>query len=196
MVIFDYQNSIIMRQLLLLAITLTWFFTSFSQEFFNTDFNKNKKYIILTNPTVRNLKTIQYLNNARLLAVKTRRMKFAGVYYEGQNYDFGETKKYIEENNLENYFLQEINGDLNEDNLFENNDCSVQLKTVFDNSIGVFFFGGPDIPPGIYEEKNTLSLVTDPARHYFEATFLFHLLGSSRNVTIISFPFCKADPIT
>jgi len=170
-----------MKRLLFLIISVTLYFGAFSQDFFNTEFNKRKKYIILTNPTVGNLKTIQYLVNARLLEVKQSKYMFVGVYYTGQNYDFGETKKYIEENHLENYFLQEIKGELNDKNLYGTNDCSEQLKKVFDNSVGIFFFGGPDIPPSLYGEENTLSVVTDPARHYFETTFLFHLLGGFCN---------------
>ena len=176
-----------MKRTITLLVTLLFVFSGFSQDFFNTDFDKHKEYIILTNPTVWNIKTIQYLNNALLLDVPTKKMKFVGVYYNEQNYDFGETKKYIEDNNLKNFFLHEIKGELNEDNLFRNNEVSVQLKKVFDNSIGVFFFGGPDIPPEVYEEKNTTSVVTDPERHYFETTFLFHLLGSSRNENFIAY---------
>jgi hypothetical protein len=36
-----------------------------------------------------------------------------------------------------------------------------ELKFVFRNSVGIFFFGGPDIPPAVYGEENTLSVVTD-----------------------------------
>lgn len=176
-----------MKRTLIFLISLIFVFTGFSQDFFETDFNKRKKYIVLTNPTVHNLKTIQYLVNAKLLDVNTRKMKFVGVYFEDQKYDFNQTKEYINENNLENFFLQKITGNLTENNLFENNTVSVQLKTVFDNSVGIFFFGGPDIPPGIYQEGNTLSVVTDPKRHYFETTFLFHLLGGSRNENFIAF---------
>ncbi len=171
-----------MKRTLLFLSALLWVLPLFSQNFFDTDFNTRKKYIILTNPTVRNLQTIQYLKNAGLLDIRKRKMKFVGVYYEGQNYDFSKTKAYIDEQNMENFFLHEIRGELNENNLFHENDCTPQLKNVFENSIGVFFFGGPDIPPGVYEEENTLSVVTDPGRHYFETTFLFHLLGSSRNL--------------
>ena len=176
-----------MKSTLIVLFTLIFAFSSFSQDFFDTDFNKRKEYIILTNPTVRNIKTIQYLNNARLLDINSKKMKFAGVYYDEQNYDFSKTKTYIEENNLKNFFLQEIKGELNENNLFRNNEVSVQLKKVFDTSVGILFFGGPDIPPGVYEEENTTSVVTDPERHYFETTFLFHLLGSSRNENFIAF---------
>lgn len=156
-------------------------FQTFAQDFFTQNFNKRKEYIILTNPTVQNLKTIRYLVRSHLLGINTRKVKFVGVFYSGQKYDFKKTNKYIENNDLKNFFLQEVSGHLNENNLFKENDCSTLLETIFENSIGVFFFGGPDIPPGIYGEKNTLSVVSDPGRHYFETTFLFHLLGSSRN---------------
>ena len=180
-VIFGFHKLINMKRLILIQVFIQFFLCGFSQDFFNTDFNHRKKYIILTNPTVGNLKTIQFLVNADLLDVNSRKAKFVGVYYEKQNYDFKETKKFIEKNHLENFYLQEIKGELNEKNLFQQNDCTEQLKKVFENSVGVFFFGGPDIPPGEYGEENTLSVVTDPGRHYFETTFLFHLLGGYWN---------------
>jgi len=181
-----------MKRFLLLLVAIACFLGGFSQDFFNTDFNKKKHYIILTNPTVGNLKTIQFLVNAELLDVSNRKTSFVGVYYEGQDYDFNETKQYIETNHLENFYLHEIKGELNEDNLFQQNDCTAQLRKVFDNSVGVFFFGGPDIPPGVYGEENTLSVVTDPERHYFETTFLFQLLGGFRNEDFV--PFLKEKP--
>lgn len=176
-----------MKRALFLLIAIGFLLQASSQDFFNTEFRKSKKYIILTNPTVQNLKTIRYLVNAHLLDIKKNKMQFVGVYFEDQNYDFAATLKYIEENKLKNFHLQAISGELNEGNLFEENDCTPQLRKVFDNSIGVFFFGGPDIPPGVYDEENTLSVVTDPERHYFETTFLFHLLGGYRNTEFEAF---------
>ena len=181
-----------MKRLLFLATFVVVFLGSFSQDFYNTDFNKRKNYVILTNPTVDNLKIIRFLVNADLLDINLRKMKFVGVYYTGQNYDFNETKRYIDNNKLEDFYLQEIKGELNEKNLFQENDCTGQLRKVFDNSVGVFFFGGPDIPPGVYGEENTLSVVTDPGRHYFETTFLFHLLGGYWNEEFV--PFLKDKP--
>jgi putative glutamine amidotransferase len=181
-----------MKKVILIQVYLIFSLGVFSQDFFNTDFNKRKKYIILTNPTVNNLKTIQFLENADLLDINTSKTKFVGVYFEGQNYDFDETKLYIENNKLENFFLHEIKGELNENNLFQQNDCSDDLRKIFVNSIGVFFFGGPDIPPGVYGEENTLSEITDPGRHYFETTFLFHLLGGYWNEDFE--PFLKEKP--
>jgi len=186
------KNSDTMKRTLFLIISLLIVFGAYSQDFFNTDFNKKKKYIILCDPTVQRIKTIQYLTNANLLSVKKNKVKFVGVYYSEQKYDFNETKKYIEENELDNFFLHEISGDLNETNLYQTNDVSEQLKKVFDSSIGIFFFGGWDIPPAIYGEENTRSEVHTAARHYYEATFLYHLLGGSQNENAI--PFLNERP--
>lgn len=166
-----------MKRLLLLLLLSVLVFSGWGQHFFNTDFNKKKKYIILCDPRVDRIETIQYLSDAKLLKVNSNQVKFVGVYFEDQKYDFSKSKKYIEEKQLDNFFLHEIKGELNENMLYQSNDISEQLKKVFDNSIGIFFFGGPDIPPAIYGEENTKSVVTDPQRHFYEATFLFHLLG-------------------
>ena len=170
-----------MKKILLVCIGICLVWNVSAQDFFRNDFNKHKKYIILTNPTVRNIQTIQYLINADLLDINYKKSKFVGVYYENQNYDFGQTRQYIEESGLKNFYLHEVRGNLNENNLFKENNCSADLKTIFENSVGIFFFGGPDIPPAIYGEENTRSVVTDPQRHFFEATFLFHLLGGFQN---------------
>lgn len=176
-----------MKRTFLLLISLLFVFNAFSQDFFNTEFNQRKKYVILCNPTVNRIKTIQYLTNANLLRVKTNKVKFVGVYYKGEKQDYSATKQYISEHKLNNFFLHEIKGELNENNLYQKNDVSEQLKKVFDHSIGVFFFGGWDIPPAIYGEENTRSEVHTPARHYYEATFLYHLLGGFQNEDYVPF---------
>jgi putative glutamine amidotransferase len=173
--------------LLFLLITILFVFNGYAQHFFENNFDKTKKYIILANPTIRNIKTIQYLTRQHLLDINKNKIKFVGVYYNEQNYDFVRTKIYIEKNNLRNFFLQEIKGKLNKKTIFRNNELSSLLKIIFNNSVGIFFFGGPDIPPTVYGEENTASVVTDPKRHYFETTFLFHLLGSSHNKNFVAY---------
>ncbi len=181
-----------MKKLFFLLIALIIFSFTQAQDFFNTDFNKHKRYVILCDPTINRIKTIEYLTQHKIFDVNTRKVKFVGVYFEDQHYDFSKTKAYIEEHNLENYHLHEIKGDLNENNLYGNNEISAQLKKVFDNSVGIIFFGGPDIPPAIYGEENTLSVVTDPQRHFYEASFMFHLLGGFQNETFK--PFLSERP--
>ena len=175
------QKNRTMKKIILSILLVSITIFSFSQQFFNEEFNHRKKYLILTNPTVRNIQTMNFLVSRDLLQIRTNKVKFVGIYHEGQNYDFSKTKDYIEKNGLSNYYLHEVKGKLTEDNVFTKNGCSGDIETIFKNSIGVFFFGGPDIPPGIYGEENTLSVVTDPGRHLFEVTTMFHLLGGSQN---------------
>ena len=45
-----------------------------------------------------------------------------------------------------------------------------------------------DIPPGVYGEENSLlTEATTPVRTYYEVSFLFHLIGSSKNPAFIPF---------
>ncbi|PIF02126.1 MAG: hypothetical protein CR996_01575 [Draconibacterium sp.] len=170
-----------MRKFIITLLLFQFIIIVKGQDFFLKDFDHSKEYVLLANPTVHNIQTIQFLLKKHLLRVNRHNTEFVGVYYKNQNYEFHKSQKYIAENHLKNFHLQEITGELNESNIFSTNDCTPLLRKVFENSVGIFFFGGPDIPPGIYKEENTRSIVTDPYRHYYEITFLFHLLGSSRN---------------
>jgi len=182
-----------MKKLLFLILSLLFLSTAYAQDFFNTDFNKKKRYVILCDPTINRIKTIEYLTRHKIFDINARKVKFVGVYFEDQNYDFGKTKAYIEENHLDNYHLHEIKGDLNEEDVFRNNEISAQLKQVFDNSVGIIFFGGPDIQPAIYGEENSRSVVTDPQRHLYESTFMFHLLGGFQNENFKAFLSDRPD---
>lgn len=163
-----------------------------AQDFFREDFSHDKNYVILVNPTVSNIKTVSFLTDKGLFTVDAERTSFVGVYHADQRYDFAQSASYIAENNLKGFFLHEVRGPLNEENLFRENLCSDDFRKIFDNSVGIIFFGGEDIPPSVYGEENWYSSTSDPARHYFEVTFLFHLLGSTRNATFR--PLLMDDP--
>lgn len=151
------------------------------QNFFRENVEPDKKYILLANPTATNLETVNFLVSKGLLKINPRKFHFVGIYYENQNYNFDESLKYIKKNRRTHFKLHELRGNLSENKLFEKNIFTEELKHIFQNSVGIIFFGGPDIPPAVYGEENTLSEVTDPERHYFETTFLFHLLGGFQN---------------
>lgn len=176
-----------MKNLICILLFFAFAIHSSGQNFFREDFEPGKKYLLLANPTTTNLETINFLVNNKLLKVNLQKIHFVGVYYENQNYDFEETRKFIEKNGFNHIKLHEFRGELDKNRLFENNILSEELKLAFQNSAGIIFFGGPDIPPAIYNEQNTRSVVTDPNRHYFETTFLFHLLGSYRNENFTPF---------
>jgi putative glutamine amidotransferase len=127
-----------------------------------------------------------------LLKINPRKINFVGVYHENQDYDFTETSRFIEKSELNYFKLHEIRGDLEENQLFEQNSISNDLNHIFQNSVGIFFFGGADIPPSVYGEENSLSVVTESERHYFETTFLFHLLGGFQNENFT--PYLEENP--
>lgn len=166
-----------MKRISLLLILSFFVLTIHAQDFSPEKFNRRKEYILLTNPTVDNIKTIRYLVSHKILDINQSNVLFIGVYYAGQTYDFKKTADYIANEGISNLTLYKVTGNLNDKNLFGENDCVDQMKKLFQISSGTFFFGGPDIPPAVYGEENTASEVTDPGRHYFETTFLFHLLG-------------------
>ena len=181
-----------MKRIFLIAVALIFSLNLFAQDFFREDFDKKKQYIILTNPTIRNLKTMDYLIDNKLLKINTGKVKFVGVYFDHQKYDFSQTALFLDTADLNGFFLHGIKGELDAGNLFAENTVTNELKKIFENSVGVFFFGGPDIPPQVYNEEDTWSIVTDPERHYFETTFLFHLLGGLRNEEFE--PFLEKNP--
>lgn len=163
-----------------------------AQDFFRNDFNREKEYVLLANPTVKNLETIQFLIKHKLLKVNPGETHFVGIWHQEQQYNFANSIKYIRENELINFDLHEIRTPLEVSELFERNGLTDELQYIFDNTIGIFFFGGPDIPPEIYGEENSSSIVTDPVRHQFECTFLFHLLGGYQDESFD--PFLDQHP--
>ena len=181
-----------MKKFFLLQLFLFCATALFAQDFFRQNFDTGKKYILLADPTTSNIETVNFLVNNGLLDINLRKFNFVGVYAENQNYDFEESLRYIEKNKLDHFKLHAFRDNLDKNRLFETNNYSEELRRVFQNSVGIFFFGGPDIPADVYGEENTFSEVTDPERHYFEVTFLFHLLGGLQNETFE--PFLKKKP--
>jgi len=141
----------------------------------------NNKILVLTHPTVSNLQTFATLVEKGLVDLPDYR--FVGVYYEKERYDFSKTEKFLDTASTlpVDFALHRIEDTLSRDELFTNNSLTDDFKRIFDYSEGVIFFGGPDLPPSTYNEKtNLLTSIYDPHRHYFELSFLFHLLGGKQ----------------
>jgi putative glutamine amidotransferase len=167
-----------------LLITVTLLSVSlFSQDFFRGDFSKDKKYVVLVNPTAGNIGVVTFLLNNGILNTDAEMIDFVGVYHSSQEYDFSKSAEYIDANGLTRFHLHEVNAPLTEEMVYKPNPCSDDFRKIFSNSVGIIFFGGQDIPPAIYGQENWYSETTDPGRHYFEVSFLFHLLGGTRNAT-------------
>jgi putative glutamine amidotransferase len=138
-------------------------------------------YIVIANPTVENIERILFLVQHKIFKVNPGKVKFLGIYHHDQVYDFNKSKELIEAKDLGIFDLQEVTGDITLDSVFKENGCSAAFREIFRKSKGAIFWGGTDMQTEIYGEKNQYSEVTDPARHLFEVSFAFHLLGGSRN---------------
>jgi len=172
---------------LVLAFSLA---SGFAQNFIETDFKPNKTYILLAHPTVLNLETIQFLLKNNIL--KLSDAEFIGVYSAAESYDYNKSVALLKKSEMGRFHLQKIEGEESAAQIYAENGWTKMFRKLFDHSAGIFFFGGPDIQPEIYGQKNLYSEVTDPNRHSFELSLLFHLLGGKQNNAF--FPFMTEKP--
>jgi len=152
----------------------------YSQNFFHESSSnmKNQKILVLTHPTVDNLQSFMKLEQQGLVDLSG--IQIVGVYYKQENYDYSRTKNYLDtlDHSSVRISLHAVKDTLSQYTLFRKNALSDDFYRIFKQSTGVVFFGGPDLPPSIYKENTRLlTNISDPDRHYFEISFLYHLLG-------------------
>lgn len=147
--------------------------------------------LIFVHPTEYNLQLFTYLVDNEIINIEN--LKIIGIYHEKEVYDYSKSISFLENNDYPYIELKEVKEEINSEQLYQKNSCTDTYTDLFKNSNGIFFFGGPDLPPAIYGEKmNLTTRMTDPYRHYFEASFLFHLLGGSQNSEYI--PLLEEKP--
>jgi putative glutamine amidotransferase len=148
--------------------------------------------IVLMHPTVNNIKTFLNLTSKGIFPISVE-SKVLGVYHAKGSYNYAQSINYLREQSISNIKLIEIKDTLLIANLYQKNGASPVFKDIFENSKGIIFFGGPDIPPSTYgESTGLLTEITDVNRHYLELSFLFHLLGGSQDSLYI--PLLQANP--
>lgn len=151
-----------------------------------------KPTIVLMHPTVNNLKTFISLTEQNIFPFPND-ANILGVYHNKGSYNYEQSIQFISELKDSRIKLLGLNGELTPANLFGQNDISDSFKSIFENSKGIIFFGGPDIPPTTFgNPTNLLTEITDVHRHYIELSFLFHLLGGSQNNEYI--PLLEQNP--
>src|SRR5690554_6256760 len=153
---FNHMKSILSAFILLLCFNLS------AQDFFRGNYDKSKSYVLLANPTVANIETVRFLTSNNLLRINNKKVHFVGVYHKDQQYDFIQSINHLRQENIQNIHLHELRKPLAEDQIFQSNDITEEMELLFNHTAGIFFFGGPDIPPSVYGEENTLSVITDP----------------------------------
>lgn len=165
--------------------------TGFSQNFLETGLKPGKTYILLAHPTVQNLETIKFLVDHQIF--RAHNADFVGVFSSEEKYDYSKSINLLEKPEMQKFHLQKVSGKVAMPDIYRQNEWSKQFKQLFDCSVGIFFFGGPDIQPEVYGRKNLYSDVTDPNRHLFELSFLFHLLGGIQNDNFIPYLHFRPD---
>lgn len=138
------------------------------------------KRVLIAHPTVTNINILSTLSTEGLIDLS--KIQLIGLYHTKEKYDYSDSQAVLDTISSLNMYLVELKDSLNPNKLYQENDVSDEFLELFTKSSAAFFFGGPDIPPAIYgEEHNPLTKVYDPYRHYFEASFIYHLLGGYQN---------------
>lgn len=172
------------KNALLLIVLIFTSFSTFAQgeEIWENDEKKKLNNLVLTHPTVSNLKAISNLIAKNMISLSDYRI--IGVYHEKERYEYKASRNYVDTASalsIDVYFHQFVDT-IHPGLLYRENPLTDDYRKIFNHSEGVIFFGGPDLPPEVYNEKTSLyTSIYDPYRHYFELSFLFHLLGGYQN---------------
>jgi putative glutamine amidotransferase len=170
----------------IISVLTLWSCTSPKAEVFVgiDEISAFKPTIVLMHPTVSNLKTFISLTEQDIFPFPSD-AKVIGVYHTSGSYDYSQSAEFLKSLKDTRFGLLSLDGSLNPNNLYKENGCSNAFRAIFENSNGIIFFGGPDMPPATYESQtNLLTSITDVHRHYVELSFLFHLLGGIQNEEI------------
>jgi putative glutamine amidotransferase len=150
------------------------------------DYSLKIPVIVMTHPTLFQVRNIVELYEKDIIPLKS--MVLLGIYHEdeltnpeeAQNYQDAFT--YVQQNRITWVQFRKITGRVEIKDLFRENLWTPQFKEIFSMASGILFTGGMDIPPAVYSQGvSLLSEPTTPARSLYEISFLFHLLGGSRN---------------
>lgn len=127
-------------------------------------------------PSVGSIRALEALRKTGALDVPG--LVVVGVHHAKEATDYEEARAYVRDRKIDWFRFHTVTADLPEEALFRKNACTPEYEKVFRGSDGIVFFGGPDIPPAVYNEPTSqLTAIEDPVRHYFELSAVFHLLG-------------------
>ncbi len=161
------------KAVLIFLIVNILFLPVFAQDFVS---NQDKTKIILVNPGVFYLKSLVYLTDNKIIDIEN--LEYLAVFYEKSEISIDEAKEYVRENNIDYIKFQIVKGDLSPKNLYHKNSCTDSFKKLVNETGGIIFLGGWDLPANVYDQKTSLLTgIHTPNRHYFELSFLYHLLG-------------------
>jgi putative glutamine amidotransferase len=179
------------------VLTIIFLFNSCSvkQENFSIkieDLAQFEPTIVLMHPTVNNLKTFLFLTEQEIFPFDSK-ARILGIYHTKGTYNYNLSIDFLRELADNRFKLLEVKEEIDTNNIFAENGCTSIFKQVFENSQGIIFFGGPDLPPSTYGKSTSLMTdISDTYRHYIELSFLYNLLGGYQDSTFT--PFLESKP--
>jgi len=136
--------------------------------------------LVMTRPTVSQIRNVIELFERDLLSLP--RLSLLCVTSDAEESDYRSAREFVQENHLDWIRFQTIHGRVEADKLFQENEWTAQFRDLVAVSDGLLLPGGADMPPALYgEPTGLLTNPTTPRRSMFEVSFLFQLLGGSRN---------------
>ena len=136
--------------------------------------------VFLLHPTVDNIKNILELIQQKIIDIPD--MEMVGVYHQKESSDYSKSEAYLKDKMIPHYSMMKITGELDVKSIYGENSCTSDFMKIAQEADAIVFFGGPDIQPTIYGQKqHLLTVVTDPYRHLMETSLFFHLICGSRN---------------
>jgi len=147
--------------------------------------------LAIFNPEIFNIRALADRRKLGILDIPG--LVVIGVYHVRQADDFADSRRYVEENGFDWFKFHPVAAEISEPVLYKKNACTPELELILNKTDGIIFFGGPDAPASIYGEKTSLLAdITDPFRHYLEASAVFQLLGGSQDPKFV--PLLEARP--
>jgi putative glutamine amidotransferase len=109
-------------------------------------------------------------------------LSITGIHHRLEKTDYDGAGEFLREKGIGWMTIRTVDAAVRPQDIFRENAWTAEFKRILDESDGVIFFGGPDIPPSVYGSRQSFHTeVDDLYRHYLEASALFHFLGGSRN---------------
>ncbi len=136
--------------------------------------------LVMTRPTVTQIRNVVELFERDLLPLP--RLTLLCVHSDAEETDYRSSREFVKENHLDWIRFQTIQGRVENERIFQENEWTPQFRDLLARSDGLMLPGGADIPPALYGEPT--GLLTNPAtprRSLFELSLLFHLVGGARN---------------
>lgn len=139
--------------------------------------------ILLTHPRASVLHS--YVTLVRQHVLDAPNLHLVGIYHVSETENYQDAREFLAREHIDWITLRPVSCPLKSTDAFTSNACRDEFRSLVEQSQGIIFNGGADIPPTLYGRPTLLTTVIEtPHRHVFEISLLANLLGTPRNRAI------------